>query len=307
MSQDSLILPTTGTLSGLALVMALNDALANLDSLTSGATDPSSLPGGVRPFSLWMDTSVTPAVVRQRNATNDGWGAPSVAPATQPQHAVQFGQMQASMLGASAVTLVPTATTLTSANAGQLLVFSSGVVGTLPAASSIKSGQGLQFFSIVAGASVARAGTTNTITVGSANVTSIALNAGDTLTLISNGSNGWYAIDGSAQLQYAASMQSAQSLGQNGYRKLPAYPGDPVPLVVQWGIANTGASPAAVTFPIAFPNACRSVTLGANYSTSPAGAQITSGPSTTGFSLQMTTFTGTNLTGQSVAWMAIGN
>lgn len=223
----------------------------------------------------------------------------SVAQATQSQHAVQFGQMQASMLGASAVTLVPTATTLTSANAGQLLVFSSGVVGTLPAASSIKSGQGLQFFSIVAGASVVRAGTTDTITVGSSAFSSIALNAGDTLTLLSNGTNGWYAVDGSAQLGSSAVFGS--SIGSSGYQKLPSG------LILQWGIASTGASPVAVTFPIAFPNACRAVTLGALYATSAAGAQVTSALSTTGFSLQMTTFTGTNLPGQSVTWMAIGN
>lgn len=75
MSQGSLILPTTGTLSGLTLVQLVNAAFANLASLASGATDPSTLPSGVQPFSLWLDTSVTPNALRMRNAANNGWAA----------------------------------------------------------------------------------------------------------------------------------------------------------------------------------------------------------------------------------------
>lgn len=73
MSQGSLTLPTTGTLSGLTLVQLVNAALANLASLASGATDPATLSGGVQAFSLWVDTSVTPNTIRMRNAANNGW------------------------------------------------------------------------------------------------------------------------------------------------------------------------------------------------------------------------------------------
>jgi hypothetical protein len=73
MSQGSLILPTSGTLSGLTLVQLVNAALANLASLASGATDPATLSGGVQPFSFWLDTSVTPNALRMRNAANNGW------------------------------------------------------------------------------------------------------------------------------------------------------------------------------------------------------------------------------------------
>ncbi len=73
MSQGSLILPTSGTLSGLTLVQLVNAALANLASLASGATDPATLPSGVQPFSFWLDTSVTPNALRMRNAANNGW------------------------------------------------------------------------------------------------------------------------------------------------------------------------------------------------------------------------------------------
>jgi len=73
MSQGSQVLPTTGTVSGLALAQAVNAALASLASQTSGATDPSTLAGGVQPFSFWADTSVTPNMLRQRNAANTAW------------------------------------------------------------------------------------------------------------------------------------------------------------------------------------------------------------------------------------------
>ena len=47
MAQGALTIQTTGVLSGLALVNAINDALDNLASNASGSTDPSGLTGGV--------------------------------------------------------------------------------------------------------------------------------------------------------------------------------------------------------------------------------------------------------------------
>ena len=73
MSQATLNLPVTGTLSGLALVNYVNDALARLSSLSSGNTDPSTLVGGVQPYSLWVDTSATPPALKIRNNTNTAW------------------------------------------------------------------------------------------------------------------------------------------------------------------------------------------------------------------------------------------
>lgn len=75
MSQGSLVIPTTGTLSGLQLVNDVNDAIDRLTSLSSGSTDPSTLTGGVQPYSLWLDTSVSPNVLRMRNAANTAWAA----------------------------------------------------------------------------------------------------------------------------------------------------------------------------------------------------------------------------------------
>jgi microcystin-dependent protein len=75
MSQGSLVIPTTGTLSGLQLVNAINDAVDNLVTNASGSTDPSTLTGGVKPYSFWLDTSVSPNVLRMRNAANTAWAA----------------------------------------------------------------------------------------------------------------------------------------------------------------------------------------------------------------------------------------
>jgi hypothetical protein len=75
MSQGALVIPTTGTLSGLQLVNAINDAVDNLVTQASGSTDPSTLTGGVKPYSFWLDTSVSPNVLRMRNAANTAWAS----------------------------------------------------------------------------------------------------------------------------------------------------------------------------------------------------------------------------------------
>ena len=75
MAQGSLTIQTSGVLSGLALVNAINDALANLTSSASGSTDPSGLSGGVLPYSFWLDTSVSPNILKMRNSANTGWAS----------------------------------------------------------------------------------------------------------------------------------------------------------------------------------------------------------------------------------------
>ena len=75
MSQGTLVIPTTGILSGLQLVNAINDAVDNLVTNAGGSTDPSTLSGGVKPYSFWLDTSLSPNVLRMRNAANTAWAA----------------------------------------------------------------------------------------------------------------------------------------------------------------------------------------------------------------------------------------
>ena len=75
MAQGALTIQTSGVLSGLALVNAINDALDNLASNASGSTDPSGLTGGVLPYSFWLDTSVSPNILKMRNSANTGWAS----------------------------------------------------------------------------------------------------------------------------------------------------------------------------------------------------------------------------------------
>jgi hypothetical protein len=59
--------------TGAAVLSEINAALANLSTLCSGSTDPSTLSGGVLALSLWLDTTTTPYILKQRNAANTGW------------------------------------------------------------------------------------------------------------------------------------------------------------------------------------------------------------------------------------------
>ena len=93
-------------------------------------------------------------------------------------------------------------------------------------------------------------------------------------------------------------------LSSNGYRSLPAYPGDPAPLIIQWGLAPIASGQAAgsVTFPVAFPTACRSITFGDNAVDSASIQRQGAGSVTVnGF----TAWT-SNTNGDSAYWMAIG-
>jgi len=86
MSQNSLVLPTTGTVSGLQMTQAANNALDTLNTLASGASAPASPEAG----QLWHDT--TNNLLKLRSMDNTTWisllqlnesayvGAPSNSP-----------------------------------------------------------------------------------------------------------------------------------------------------------------------------------------------------------------------------------
>lgn len=67
MSQNSLILPTTGTVSGLQMTQDVNYALDTLNTLNSGASAPSTVEAGM----LWHDT--TNNLIKLRNLANSAW------------------------------------------------------------------------------------------------------------------------------------------------------------------------------------------------------------------------------------------
>lgn len=67
MPQNSLTLPTSGTVSGLQMTQNINSALDTLVSVNSGA----SAPGTTYAYMMWADTSA--GLLKQRNAANSGW------------------------------------------------------------------------------------------------------------------------------------------------------------------------------------------------------------------------------------------
>lgn len=112
------------------------------------------------------------------------------------------------------------------------------------------------------------------------------------------GGTGSQAITASeaAALLAASFGGSNQSLSANGYQKLPGG------LILQWGSVTQSSGTASVTFPLAFPSACKSVTtsmvqpsIGNDY------AVTVSTPTTTGFSVY------SNVSYNAVVpWIAIG-
>lgn len=95
----------------------------------------------------------------------------------------------------------------------------------------------------------------------------------------------------------AALKGGNQSLAASGYQKLPGG------LIIQWGsVAGVSNSSVAVTFPVAFPSACRSLVVGSELS-SGASATYIDGPNTiTNSGFNMATYYPRN-----VRWIAIGN
>lgn len=169
-------------------------------------------------------------------------------------------------LQTSGITTLTSTTTLSAAAAGGTVVGNSAgsITATLPSAASFAAGARIQFLNINTGPmAVTRAGA-DSISVNNSSVTSLSLSNGDTLTVESNGSNGWYAVSGSVQLQYASILRLTRSLGSSGTVRIPAYPGDSTPAIIQWGqftSSSSAGSPIPVSFPATFPSSIYQLVL----------------------------------------------
>jgi hypothetical protein len=72
MSQSAMQVSTTSPMSGLAVMLGVNGALAALATLQSGTTQPSLFSTGstaLREGQMWLDTGVIPHVVRRYDGT----------------------------------------------------------------------------------------------------------------------------------------------------------------------------------------------------------------------------------------------
>ena len=61
--------PSLGNVSFPAFRSALNGIIQDLDTLNAGATAPTNFEA----YTLWLDTSTTPPVLKMRNAANNAW------------------------------------------------------------------------------------------------------------------------------------------------------------------------------------------------------------------------------------------
>lgn len=152
--------------------------------------------------------------------------------------------------------------TLTPSSAGSMQDFfgASPATVVLPLSTAVPAGNVIGFINVgTAVLTVARQGA-ETIFPNGGSVTSIAVNPGDNILLVSSGGGSWVAFSGSALLGYASSFLN--SLAAAGYQKLPGG------LVLQWGSLTSSGTPglgSPVTFPVAFTSACYSITTaGAN-------------------------------------------
>lgn len=172
-----------------------------------------------------------------------------------------------------------------------------GVTLTLPDGGACAVGSVITIHGNSWGCTVQRQGT-NIISLGSGGgVASVSVGAFDRLVLVNVGPN-WYAIGGEAAQGQSSAFSASK--GNPGYQKLPSG------LIIQWGSCVPSPS-LTVTFPIAFPNACVSVTC------TPGGTGLgnaathgNTGNSLTGFVANVfvaSTGAGTTCT---VFWIAIG-
>ena len=112
-----------------------------------------------------------------------------------------------SLQAASLITLTAN-TTLTASQIGSTILGNSTatISATLPAANSVAAGKQVEFRNINTGTfNVLRSGS-DTITVNAGTTTSQVLLLGDYLLLESNGSNSWYAVNGSILLPSSSTM-----------------------------------------------------------------------------------------------------
>ena len=192
---------------------------------------------------------------------------------------------------------VGTNITLTNTAIGQFLVYTAGCTATLPLAASGNAGSVISFLATANGCIVARQ-STNNIVMGGITLTSVTLNGGDTLELVSNGTD-WYVKGGSASLINSAVFNSA--LTASGYQKLPSG------LIYQWGTTTSSATAdVAVTYPIAFPSASvYSVQVSASSPSGTSAFANYNSPTSSTFNIAAYNLTGARVA-IGVTWLILG-
>ncbi|MBW3513069.1 phage tail protein [Janthinobacterium sp. NKUCC06_STL] len=196
--------------------------------------------------------------------------------------------------------------TLTAEHVGGF-IYSFGMGGfalTLPSTADLPTGATITYSNqggIASMPVICVAQGTNTLQVNGGSTSSVKVAAGDSLTFVVIGNNGWAAI-GTGTLSASASF--AASLGTSSRRRLPS--GD----IEQWGTINGATTMAPfsqnLSFPIAFPNACKSIHVQCmNPNTFAGFAGRVANLTRTG--AWVSNSDGINAMGDVLAWRAIGD
>lgn len=173
-------------------------------------------------------------------------------------------------------------TALSAAYVGSLvLIAGEGLLIDLPSAASVSDGEGISFlgFGWVSNNSIRRTGTDIIYPNGATGgINSLAVGYGETITLVSNGIDSWFAADGDANAAYKESFKS--SLLSNGYQRLP---GGLYEIRGKWTANASPGAVTSVTFPISFPTALLELVVSCEGSSSALAGAWFDGPGANGF------------------------
>lgn len=249
------------------------------------------------------------AGIAQSNALNRTWRQSAFMAAALASHIANFGmdvldngdvatvaanlrRLMGNLAGVPGLTV---STTLTVASVGQLVVLlANNLTTTLPRANTCPVGSEISFLApSTTGGAIAVQGGDRFITGNSLSTSPLLLGAGDTATLVGNGTD-WYLKAGSLSLNSAGVFS-----GTKGAAPTQRLPGG---LLLQTGLQPAGSGTGTLSFPTSFPTACSSVQATA---TGAESVNVSSLPSVSGVS-----FTRTLLAGGAGSapffWTAIG-
>lgn len=227
MSQNPIMLPTQGTISGTQLVTLINQSLDTLLTLNAGSSQPSS---PAEAYQLWLDTSTAPPVLRINDGTQ--WvalGALDVA-----------GHLWTPPVGGGKATLASAATT-DLGSVPQAAIQITGTVTITALGASAKQGQ-LKFVDFASALTLAH-NAASLILPGGANITTAA---DDTAIFEYLGAGNWRCL----AYQRASGRPVVPTTDATTIQGRAVSSTAPVDgQVLQWSAANNDWEPKAQTVP----------------------------------------------------------
>lgn len=276
-----------------ALINAAPGALDTLNELAAAIGDDANFAATMTNLLALKAPLASPALTGSPTAPTPAQFDATTKLATMAALQRALGNFQGIVGVAANTVLVP-------AQVGSLVEITggTGVVITLPSATGI-GGASFAFYNNTSNAVTVNAAGGQNCNLGRSNLSGFKIQPGGNAHVITDGIS-WEVL-GEAMLGYSSMFGS--SLSNAGYKRLPDANSPTGYSILMWG-KGTGNSAAdfTVTFPVAFPNACRGVVACCDYSPGSAsiGYVATNDPSTTGF-------TGRSSANLSTHWFAFGN